>query len=142
MAGVVYHLGVKMWGVDTTLDDNELFQNPLAWKNRQGDWAYKHTRMWQESDTSFTDRFIFVFRDAVASAIHGHTELNEDKMFYRHQLYSTFKTDKPHIYVSYEKLLMHTENEVKKIADFLDMPVTPEAINIVKPKGHYYNLKT
>lgn len=142
VAGVVYHLGMQMWGEDTTLDDNDLYHNPEIIKQRTGDWAYKHTRMWQECDTSFTDQYIFVFRDAVASSLHGHNDVNIDRLFFRHNIYSTYKTEKPCLYVSYEKLLLHTEQTVQSIADFLGKEVTQQAIEVINPNKGYFDIKT
>lgn len=143
VAGVVFHLGIPMHGEDTTLDDNELYQNPRAWEKRTGDYAWKHTKMWQRGyNLDFTDRFIFVFRDAVASAMHGYDDLIEEKLWHRFNEYSTFKTDKPHLYVSYEKLLLDKGVTVGRIADFLGVPVTEAALSVVDNTRGYFNIKT
>lgn len=139
VAHVVYHLGVKMWGTPNTLDDHALYRSIHVSKRRKGDWAYKHPMIWQTGKTDqFTDRYIFVFRDAVASAQHGDVQPIEDKIFARHALYSTFKTDKPHMYVSYEKLCKNTEKEVKRIADFMKLEVTEDAIKAVDFTRGYF----
>lgn len=139
VAHVVFNLGLKMWGNKTTLDDHNLYRDISLAKNRKGDWAYKHPMIWQTGKTDiFTDKYIFVFRDAVASAQNGDVEPVEEKIFYRHSLYSTFTSNKPHLYISYEKLCKQPEKEVRRIADFIGVPVTDKAIKAVDfTKGYF-----
>jgi hypothetical protein len=148
VASVVYSLGVKMYGLDRTLDDAELFGPPKiplsVVKQRGPDWAYKYPTNAKDHDLSFTDKFIVVWRDPIARAVHRrdfnapNPEYLKD---YIPQAEKLLATPGPVLHVSYEKLLLHTQETCQTIADFLEKPLTKEALLAVDPQKGYERTK-
>ena len=146
LAGVVKLLGYRMYPTNRALDDHELHKaiehSEFEKVSKRGDeWAFKHTQIWQWHDRIEkcipNIRYIFIFRDAVASAQHSNSHPSTDKIFHRYNQYAAFRTDRPALYVSYEKLVLETEETVRTIADFVEKDVTQEAVAFVnKSKGY------
>lgn len=147
VAAVVKALGVTMYGTEMTLDDVELFGSTADRKKvvagRTGDWAWKYPHRSTTEMVPETDRYILVFRDPAARAVHrrdlntARPEYIRDGLSYMSDVLSLYKTGKPVLYVSYEKLLTKTPQMVTMIADFLGKPVTDLAKKVVDAESGY-----
>lgn len=145
IAGVVKLLGYQMWGEPKTLDDKELLADAPNFeilKQRKGEWAFKHPFLIDyipQLKAKLPLKPIYVFRDPVASAQHGAGDklkataedwANQEKML----------GDKDGLYISYEKAITDREYTVAKIADFINKPINPKAVEWLNPKLGYRNI--
>lgn len=146
VAAVVRALGYPIEGLDRTLDDAELFGPEKIPQNivqaRGTRWAWKYPVAYDYT-LDFSDKFIVVWRDPIARATH-HRDLNApnqtifDEWFTITDTYRTIP--KPHLHVSYEKLLTKTSETVQMIADFLEVPNNSSALRAVNHlKGYDWN---
>lgn len=147
VAAVVKSLGVSITGLDRTLDDAGLFatdaNHATVAKSRGTDWAWKYPIAYIPHEypvLKVTDRFIVVWRDPIARSVH-HRDLNAPNMPVFNEWFDIVRTYKrvpgPVLHVSYEKLLVKTDETVQMIADFLDIPVTKEALLAVNAQKGY-----
>lgn len=150
VASVVKALDVPMWGLDRTLDDAELFgpiKIPTEVIEKRNSlktlWAWKYPLAYSH-ELDFSDKFIVVWRDPIARATHRR-DLNAPNMSVFNESFELMesfrKIKKPHLHVSYEKLLQKTPEVVGSMADFIGVPVTPLALLAVDPKKGYEKTK-
>ena len=104
VAVVVRALGIKMYGCDETLDDVEMFcKNPdrdAILSARGDDWGWKYPHKYGTRDVSYTDRFIVVYRDPIATASRGDALAN---ILAWQESFSDIPS--PKLEISYEKLI-------------------------------------
>lgn len=154
VAAVVKALGLPMVGLDRTLDDHELFATAYTeghWekilaerKEKFGThWAWKYPVAY-EKKFDFSDKFIVVWRDPIARAVHR-KDLNAPRMDQVAEWYAITDTflhiGKPVLHVSYEKLLQKPREVVQMIADFLEVRPNGTAIRVVNPQKGYEAVK-
>lgn len=146
VAAVVRELGIPLQGLPRCLDDAALFgpeEIPMGIVRQRTlehpKWAWKYPIAYSK-ELDFTTHFIVVWRDPLARAIHRR-DFNApnptvfDEWF---TLAETFRSvPRPHLHVSYEKLLQHPETSVQTIADFLGVSYKQSAAQTINPKLGY-----
>ena len=146
VAAVVKSLGVPLEGLDRCLDDAALFgpveipQEVIADRNQKHPhWAWKYPMAYSK-DLDFTDRFIVVWRDPVARAVHKRDFNAPNPVIFKEwfEITNTFlEIPQPVLHVSYEKLLVYPQKSVQTIADYLNVAVNPQAVAAINQKAGY-----
>lgn len=148
IAGVVKLHGFTMYGEPKTLDDNELLAAapnffPLI-DERGDDWAFKHPFLTPHIHTlkkHIPDlKPIYIFRDPIASAYRARVK----KKFMMEEDYKAMGdmfNGPDGLYLSYERVIRDREKAVNEIAEYLERPVNPRAIEWLNPDLGYRNIK-
>lgn len=150
IAGVVHLLGYPFYGKPKTLDDNDLCYSDdrlalIKERTEKGDWMFKHPFLTQYipylKDHIPTLKCIYVFRDPVATSVHGggKTQLElitDDWKFQEYML-----KDPDALYISYERAIMNPQETVATIAEYLEKSVNPRAIDWLDPSLRYRDIK-
>lgn len=157
--GALRLLGLNCWGTDLSSDDRELLETcrngpsiaPIvSQRNESGPWVTKHPDLWPWRDVLEQViprlRWIFVFRDPVAVAMHrnGYRAISQHRLNVIAHLYGEFtsyRTRRPALYLSYEKLCAAPAEGIKEMARFVCMPVNQKAIDFIDPAKGYQNIK-
>jgi len=95
-------------------------------------------------DTCDNPKVLVILRDPCATAQHPHNypgkSFDDVVVYYQDRVYDLVQWAAGHddtLFVSYEKLCSHTAQEVERVAGFLGVEPTQEAIDFVQPQRGY-----